>query len=79
MTIFQMKEIGEIFNSEIKYIHSTNQDMQNCIDSCHEESDIYAEYPEQSTVHFKNVSNITVNSDSVIPKGGGMGVRNIVR
>ena len=57
----------EIYNYEIKEISSTNRDMQNYIDSCHKESEICAAYPEQSTAHFENVANITINSASVIP------------
>ena len=77
-TISHMKEIAEIFNSEINEIHSTNRDIQNYIDSCHKYSEIRAEYPEQSTAHFENVVNITVLSDSVIPHKKKMGVRNII-
>ena len=33
-----MKEIVDMFNSEIKEIRSTNRYMQNYIDSCHKES-----------------------------------------
>ena len=46
MTIVQMKDIGEIFNYEIKDIRSINRDIQNCIDSCHKKSSIRAAYPE---------------------------------
>ena len=35
MTISRMKEILEIFNSEIKEISSTNQDMRSYINSFH--------------------------------------------
>ena len=42
--------------------------MQNYIDSCHKELERRAAYPEQSTTNFENVANITVDSDSVIPK-----------
>ena len=35
MTIRQMQDIVEIFNSEVKEICSTNQDVQNYIGSCH--------------------------------------------
>ena len=49
------------------------------IDSCHKESEICAAYPEQRTVHFKKVANITINSDSVIPQEEKNVVRKIVR
>ena len=59
----------DISNSEIKEISSTNWDMKNYIDSCHKESERHTAYPEQSTEHFENVANITVDSDSVITQG----------
>ena len=40
--------------------------MRNYIDKCNKESEKYAAYPEQSTIHFENVVNITVDSDCVI-------------
>ena len=43
--------------------------MRNYIDICHEESERCATYPEQSTVYFVKVANITVESASVIPQG----------
>ena len=42
--------------------------MRNYIYSCHKESEIRAEYMEQSTAHFENVVNITVDSVGVIPQ-----------
>ena len=39
--------------------------MQTYIDSCKKESEKHAAYPEQSNVHFENVANITVDSDSI--------------
>ena len=40
--------------------------MQENIDSCNKYSEKCAAYPKQSTVHFEDVSNITINSSSVI-------------
>ena len=40
--------------------------MQEYIDSCHKESGKCAAYPEQSTAHFEDVFNITVDSSSVL-------------
>ena len=34
----------------------------------HKESERHTAYPEQRTVHFENVANITVDSDSVFTK-----------
>ena len=42
-----------------------NRDLINYIDSCHKESERRAGYPEQINVHFNNVANITVDSDSI--------------
>ena len=42
--------------------------MQEHIDSCHKESESSEVYPEHSTAHFNNVTNITVDSDSIIPQ-----------
>ena len=42
--------------------------MRNYIDSCHNESEARTLYQEQSTVHFENLANITVNSDIIIPQ-----------
>ena len=66
ITISQMKEIVEIFYSEIQEIRSTNWYMQDYIDIFHKESERHAEYPEQSTGHFEKVANITVDSNSLI-------------
>ena len=63
-----MKEILEILNSEIKEIHYTNQNMRTYIDSCNKEPEKLAAYTENITVHLENVSNITLNIDSVIPQ-----------
>ena len=41
------------------------------------EKERFAAYPEQSTVNFENVANITVDSDSVIQHETKMGVRKI--
>ena len=65
-TISMMKEIVDIYSSEIKWIRSTNQDMKNYIDSFRKYSERRAAYPEQSNAHFEIGVNITVNSDSVI-------------
>ena len=73
-TINQMEDILEIFNYEIKEIHSTNRDTQNYIGSCHKESEICAVYPEQRTTHLENVVNINVDSDSVIPQEKKKGI-----
>ena len=62
-TTNKIKEIVESFNSYIKEIRSTNQDMKTYIDSVKNK---HAEYPEQNTAYFENVANITVNGDSVI-------------
>ena len=66
ITINQMKQIVEIFNSDIKEIRFTNQDMRNYIDSCRRYPERRAAYPGQSTAHFENVANITDDGDSVI-------------
>ena len=74
MNTSQMKEIVELLNYEIKEICSTNQDTRAYVDSCNKESERRAAYPEHSTVHSKNISNINVDNDSVIPqeeKNGG--------
>ena len=67
-TTSHMKDIVDIFNSEIKETRSTNQDMQNYIDSCHKESERIAAYTEQIFAHFENIVNVTVDNDSVIPQ-----------
>ena len=79
ITISQMKEITEIFRSEIKEIRSTNGYMQNYMDSCHKVPERRASYLEYSTAHFENITNIDVHGDSVITQEKKMGVRNIVR
>ena len=53
--------------------------MQTYIDSCKKESEKHAAYPEQSNVHFENVANITVDSDSITPREKKTGVRKISR
>ena len=58
----------EIFNSEIKDIHYTNQDMQIYIDTCDKEPEKCEVYLEQSTAHLENVANITADIDIVIPQ-----------
>ena len=40
--------------------------MWENIDSCHKESKKHGAYMEQSTVHFEDIVNITVDSSSVI-------------
>ena len=67
-TIIHMKNTVEIFNYEIKDISSTNREILSYIDSCHKEPERCASYLEKSTLQFENVVNITINSDSVIPK-----------
>ena len=42
--------------------------MQTYINRCHKESERHAAYPEQSTEHFNNFANITVNGDSITPQ-----------
>ena len=44
-TISKMKEIVDIFYSEIKEIRPTSRDMQNYIDICHKEPEMCVEYP----------------------------------
>ena len=55
-----MKDIVEIYKSETEQIRGTNIDMQEHIDGFHKE---------QSTEHFEDVANITVNSDSIFLQG----------
>ena len=50
----------------MKEIRSTNWDLQKYIDGCHKESERRATYPEQSTPHFENIANITVDSTILI-------------
>ena len=54
----------ESFNSKIKELWATNQDLQTYIDSFNNESKSRAAYPEQNNAHLNNVANITVGSDS---------------
>ena len=49
------------------------------IDSSHKKPERRAAYPEQITVHFENIDNITIDSASVIPKEKKIGVRKIIR
>ena len=63
----------EQFNSDKKELIATNRDLQTYIDGCHKESERCAAYPEQSTAHFNNVVNITVDSDSITPQKGKNG------
>ena len=67
-TFSQIKDMVEIFNSEIKYIHSTNQDMKTYIDSCNKEPEKCELYLKQSTAQYENVANITADIDIVIPQ-----------
>ena len=67
-TLSQIKDIVKIFNSEIKDIHSTNQDMQTYIDSCNKEPEKCEVNLEQSTANLENVANITADIDIVIPQ-----------
>ena len=60
-----MKNIVDIKISDIKEIYSTNRYLQTYINSYKRESEKNASYPEQSTVHFEDVVNIIVYSDSV--------------
>ena len=53
--------------------------MRTYIDIFLKESEEYVAYPEQSTVHFENVANITVGRDSLIPQEKKLAVRKIVR
>ena len=71
-----MQEIVYIYSSNIKEIHCTNQDLQNYIDIVKKER---AAYTAHKTLHFKDISKITVNSDSVTPQKKKMGERKIVR
>ena len=78
-----MKDIVDIYSSEVKKIHYTSGYLQTYIHGYNKESEKCAAYPGQSTVYFENVANITVNSESVIPKmkqnGREKSVRKIVR
>ena len=70
-----MKENVEKYSSEIKEIHTTSRYLKTYNDSVKKEC---AAYAEQRNLHFENVSNITVNGDSVSPQKKKMGERNIV-
>ena len=65
MVISQIKEILESFNSEIKELRSVNQDLWTYIYSVKK---YRAAYMEQNTLHFKNVTNISIDSDSITPQ-----------
>ena len=49
-----------------KKVSSINQEMQYYIDSFHKESKRRETYPEQSTANFEDVTNINIDSASVI-------------
>ena len=51
-TTSKMKEIVEIYKTEIETIHSINRGMQEHIDICHKELERRAAYKEKSTAHF---------------------------
>ena len=53
------------FNYKTKYFLSTNQDFLDYFDSAKKE---LAAYPEQNTLHFNNIANITIHSDSITPQ-----------
>ena len=55
----------EVFNSETKELLATNQYMQTYIGTFKKER---AAYPEHKTLHYKNVTYITVDSDSITPQ-----------
>ena len=59
------KKMLDSLNYETTELHATNRDMQNYIDSCKK---VRASYPEQNTLHFKDIANIATNSDSTTPK-----------
>ena len=63
----------ELFNFDTKQLCATKQDLQKFIDSCQKESKRHTAYPEQSTAHFNNVANITVDIDSIAPQKKKMG------
>ena len=48
---------------------SIDRGMREHTDSFHKESERRAAYPEQSTAHFEDVSNINDYSATVIPQG----------
>ena len=53
------------FNYEAKELLATNQYLIIYIDSVDKER---AAYPEENTLHFKNVAKITVDSYSITPQ-----------
>ena len=61
-----MREIVDIYKYNIEKIRDINWDMWEHVDICHKYSEICAAYPKQSTAHFEDVANITVDSASVI-------------
>ena len=62
-------------NYNTKELSETNQDLLTYIDSLKKESSVY---PEQNTLHFEKVANITVDRDSTTPKKKKKGDRKIV-
>ena len=79
-TTSKMKEIVEIYKTEIEKIHSINRGMQENIDICHKEPEICEAYPEKITAHFEDIANITnnktVNGASLLPQGKQNGDKN---
>ena len=69
----------ESFSSETEELCAINQDLRTYIDSFHKESEGHAVYTEQSTAHFNNFSNITVDSDIITPQKKQIGERKISR
>ena len=61
---------GGAFNSERKKLGTGNQDLRTYIDNVKKDCTAYLE---QNTLHFENVANITVNSDSITPHEKKMG------
>ena len=51
---------------DTNWLCSTNQDLQNHIDSCHKKSERRTTYPEQSNANF-NKFNITNYSNIIAP------------
>ena len=72
----QTKDMFESFNSERKELCTTNKDLRTYIDSVNKES---TPYPDQNTLNFENVANITVNIDSITSQKEKMRERNICR
>ena len=64
MTINQIKETLESFNSETMESRATNQDMQTFIDSYNKERVVYTE---RNNLHLKNIADITVDSYIITP------------